>query len=201
MPNWCYTDITISRPANRGGMQELYDALLEATKHESTIKSDFGPMWLGNLVEKLLDTDPLDCDKYRCRGILTQFEINEDADEISIGTETAWGPMLKMWIDIIEKYVPSAKLIYVTEEPGWEVYQTNDPEFQNSYYVDSWSENVESEYIASEDYVRRIASTLSGKDCNKIADIDSVLQMVAELENPNVSIHKWDYSEDLSKAV
>ncbi len=199
MPNWCYTDISISRPAKDGGVKELYDKLLEATARDSSVENDFGKMWLGNIVEKLLKEDPVS-GGYECRGTLCQFDMTEAEDEINLGTETAWGPMLKMWLDIIDKYCPGAEFVYTAEESGNGLYQTNDPDYIGKYYVDSWENEVEAEWVASEDYVRSTARKLTGKKCDRRTKIENVVEMVNDLEK-EIYINKWDYNPDLSEAV
>ncbi len=146
----------------------------------------------GSLVEKLLKTDPLS-HTYECRGDMTDFELYSE-DELFVGTETAWGPMFGMWIDMIEKYIPGATLTYTAEEPGCGLYLTNDPDYENKYCVDSWGSEVSSEWVASENYVREVGRKLTGKKCDRRTKIDKVVELINDsYDEYEVAVHKWDY--------
>ncbi|MBQ6128714.1 MAG: hypothetical protein IJI51_03550 [Lachnospiraceae bacterium] len=196
MPNWCSTDITIRR-AKEQGAKPLFD-LIEKWQREGTkIKNSWDNQWLGLLVEKGLGANPLS-HEYECRGMFYDLELSPDEEEITVRTETAWCPMLKMWIHLIDRHLPGDKLIYVAEECGCEIYQTNDPEYEGMYYIDSWGE-VETKWIADEKAVRQTVNKLTGKDVSKM-DIDKVIKLVS-FEGHEVSIHKWDYDSDISWAA
>ena len=105
---------------------------------ESDIKNDFGKKWLGNIVRKA----GFDYDEVDCRGRIVKMGIIEETEDkanawFSISTESAWRPMLEMWHLILGKYAPSCKYIYVAEEPGTDLFWTNDMygEFFNEHFV------------------------------------------------------------------
>lgn len=198
MPNWCYTSIQITRPASSGGVKPLYDAIEAAMSAESYFKNRFGKNWLGNIAEKLLDINPLDSD-YRCRGTLCEYELSEGEEEIQLFTETAWGPMLKMWLALIDKYVPCAELFYTAQESGCGVYMTNDPTYENRYYIDSWSWDIESDHEATEDDVRALGKRLTGKKCDRRTKIDAVISQIYDVCD-EICINAWNYDADLSCA-
>ena len=192
--------MTISRNKQDGGVKELYDQILKATELGSTVKNDFGKTWLGTLVERLLGVDPRDPDKYICRGTLCSFGLNEEGSEICLETDTAWEPMLKMWIDIVDKYSPGAEILYTAEEPGNGIYYTNDPEYENKFCINSWVDDIESDFCASEDTIRKLARKLTGKKCDRRTGIEKVVDMIHNASD-DVYINPWDFDTDLSWAV
>lgn len=136
MPNWCYTQITISHDDQKE-IDKLYN-LIEEWTSKNYKQSDFGNYWLGNIVGNS-GIDTWDGDfKIRCRGRL--FDLNKSEKELYIATETAWTPMLRMWLKILEKYSPDAQLIYTAEEPGCCIYVTNNLDLKDKYIIDDWSD-------------------------------------------------------------
>lgn len=136
MPNWCYTQITISHDDQKE-IDKLYN-LIEDWTSTNYKQSDFGNYWLGNIVGNS-GIDTWDGDfKIRCRGRLCDF--NKSEKELCIATETAWSPMLQMWLKILERYSPDAQLIYTAEEPGCCIYVTNNADLENKYIIDDWSD-------------------------------------------------------------
>ena len=138
MPNWCMTTIKFTGAFD--DVTNLHDRIVKYTSEE-LLKSDFGPMWLGNVVLgfELCKPENLDAeDSPRCRGSITSitevYHPTEDGESyFYIDTETAWRPMLKMWTSIIDKEYPSEnpdikriQISYIATEPGNELYSTND---------------------------------------------------------------------------
>lgn len=138
MPNWCTTTIKFTGAFD--DVTNLHDRIVKYTSEE-LLKSDFGPMWLGNVVLgfELCKPENLDTeDSPRCRGSITSitevYHPTEDEDScFYIDTETVWEPMLKMWSMIIDKEYPSEdsnekriRITYIANECGGELYTTND---------------------------------------------------------------------------
>lgn len=84
---------------------------------------------------------------YRCRGSIqyTDDFCDDDEDEefsfFSFTQEDAWTPCLLMWKEIIARNYSDANgplilIWYQTEEPGNEIYFTNDTE--RNFYPDTW---------------------------------------------------------------
>ena len=138
MPNWCVTDITIHHE-NEKELEIFYEKLDEWLNH-AYMENDFGS-WLGNIVGNS-GIGTIDTGKetdLRCRGSV--IYISEPSDgELTISTETAWVPMIKMWVKLLDKYLPDAELIYTAEEPGCEIYYTNDPSIAGIYMFDIWDD-------------------------------------------------------------
>ena len=100
MPNWTITRITINH--DDGNKLKEFEKLINEWTSKNYMENGFGLQWLGNIVgnsgigtiDKNLETD------LRCRGSITWIEC--EGNQLLIDTETAWVPMLKMWIKLKE---------------------------------------------------------------------------------------------------
>ena len=139
MPNWCTTEYYVV-----GSKKELSDLNEKMEKlenrKESLVKNDFGNTWLGNLVESLGG----DWEKVYCRGQWMCRVYNKENNSLTFTTETAWKEMSE-WREFIESCYKTIKILFVTEEPGCGIYQTNDlgGVFFKDKYVLDYTEDVE----------------------------------------------------------
>ena len=190
MPNWCHTDIYI-HSENKNQLSEL-DMLIDEWTKENYMDNGFGLDWLGNIVGNsgigTVDTNP-ETD-LRCRGRLEYKDFYENT--LHITTSTAWAPMLKMWQKLVDKYVPDAEIIYSAEEFGNGLLETNDPVYDGLYYIDSLRDDVETDYEATEDDVRKVLQKLLGTDEN---DLDDLLWALDDSNIDDIYIHKWIIGE------
>lgn len=205
MPNWCYNDITIIGPTEEDA-QKFYKNLEEWTS-KNYKDNDFGLHWLGNIVGNSGLDDPVN-GKYECRGSIAYMDC--DSDEISIQTETAWGPMNDMWTALIERDMPDGEFYYMAEEPGMGVYCTNRSELDGKYYYDYWCDDSELtddelERLKNCELAQQTDDEMSYKDVEKM-----ILELIPVNKKPETeeelfklwnesnfsstaSIHKWDY--------
>ncbi len=201
MPNWCSSWITISRPAEEGGVFVLYDKIQSWIKEGTKIENSWGNDWLGLLVEKGLDMDPTSEKSYECRGAFYDLNLSKDGDEMTVNTETAWAPMMDLWFEICRKYIPGSQILYDAEEPGCGLYVTNNSDHEGTYYIDSWNDDIESIMFATEHDVRDVVERLQkGKisreklDSMKINEVTELIDV-----DDNISINEWEY--DYSSGV
>ena len=132
MPNWCVTNITIKTP----NAENLVENIKKWTTKDF-YKNDFGNKWLGNVIagSNIAEYDGKNFytpekKQISCKGWIDYFFIGGNSffigkdvtNEVHISTETAWGPYLQMWLKIIDKYYPEAKLTYCAEEINMGVY-------------------------------------------------------------------------------
>lgn len=193
MPNWCSTNIIIYHDDSE--KLKHFDKLIdEWTSKENNHGNGFGLSWLGNIVlnsgigtvDEGKETD------LRCRGDITNKDLYEY--QLHINTETAWVPMLKMWVKLLEKYLPDAVLTYTAEESGCELFYTNDPDYEDKYFLDIWDlEGVESSWEYSEDDVKEILNQLLNTN---ETDVNVLIDKVYKSKYfGTLSIHKWSYAE------
>ena len=193
MPNWCTTDIKIF--PNEKSIQKLaklYELIREWT-FDSEQPNDFGTTWLGNVVlRSSIGSIDLE-DKYfvNCRGSIDYIELNNNM--LSISTTTAWTPCLKMWQKICDKYLDKDyELVYVAEEPGCDIFATNDSSYVGKYILQSYCDNIESQDCLSEadlvQFLRRFLKTNNEK-LDRLLDINSKSQPNEDF----FALRKWEF--------
>ena len=192
MPNWCFNKITINHESETE--LEKLSKLIDEWTSKDYMENGFGHNWLGNIVLGS-GVGTVDTDKetdLRCRGTITYSEVC--GNQLIIDTETAWSPMLQMWVKVIDKYLPDAELIYSSEECGCGLYSTNDPCMKDCYIIDSWDmDDIEPDWEASEETVRKTLQELL--DTTE-TDVEKLLKMFEESEySDGMSIHKWDFDD------
>ncbi len=204
MPNWCSTSIEFEGKPSL--IKDLHEKVTAYTD-KSFIKTDFGSNWLGNILYGFNMEDRIDNKdpalQLRCRGEISDIndirKINEDISTFTIWTETAWCPMIKMWLEIIKKYYDNAiKIYWIAEESGNCLYETNDIlHFLNDRYFiemcinDDWT----SEYAATEEEALKIINNFlkennlpigdkldDFRDCEYEEDYKSIYIYIRELE-------------------
>lgn len=120
MPNW--TDTTYKFKGTKEQAQDLKRKLdcLQSCE-EPRVKSDFGNMWCGCLVDILGGK----WDEVPCRGEICEHEI--DGDTVTMRIEFAWSepPAFRHFI---ESRYEGSKVFYTDEEPMMGIFNTNDAE-------------------------------------------------------------------------
>ena len=190
MPNWCVNYISIKNE-NEEELKRL-EALIDECTASERIPTDFGPKWLGNIVIGAeLDTWNEETHNFenntRCRGRLESMEVQENC--LDIQTETAWGPMMRMWLKLLEKYSPESELQFTAVETGMGVYMTTEDMYLGRYYIDSIRTGVEPDMEATEDDVRKVIQELCETD---ETDIDKLMSTFEGMGFDDVWIHKWE---------
>lgn len=127
-----------------GSRKEVSDLNKKMEKLEnrkkSLVKNGFGNTWLGNLVKYLGG----DWENVYCRGEWISREYNKENNTLTFTTETAWREMNE-WRKFIESCYKTIRILFVTEEPGMGIYQTNDLEgiFFKAKYILDYGEDME----------------------------------------------------------
>ena len=191
MPNWCLTTITIEN----ANVDELikFNSLLDKWTSKNYMENDFGLNWLGNVVGNsgIGTVDEGKESDMECRGHIIYRELVNNL--LFVETETAWVPMLELWMKLLDKYLPNAELTYTAAEGGCGIYSTNDPTLIGMYYIDSFSDEIETETIATENAVRQLLQYLLN---TSEPDIDKLIVLLEGSEyQDELQIHKWEYRE------
>lgn len=131
MPNWCFTKYVLE--GNEQETKALYELMKELeAKEKPAVPNGFGTTWLGCLVKALGG----EWESIRCRGTWEYIELENGI--LNITTDTAWAPCNETF-DFICKKFQSLRYYYQAEEPGLELYTTNDADgdfFLDRYLVD-----------------------------------------------------------------
>ena len=94
-----------------------------------------------------------DWNDVRCRGSWNGLEM--DGDVLKFSTETAWAPCSETF-DLVREAFPNLRYYFQAEEPGMEVYETNDEfgtYFSDRFFLDACSPEEEylSEYFETQE--------------------------------------------------
>lgn len=192
MPNWCYTNIEI-HTEDKDAMEEFYQKLQDWTS-VNFINNGFGLKWLGNIVGNsgIAEIDETGNSSIPCRGYIIDMCLLDAHKTIQICTETAWTPMLKMWLLLMKEYLPDAKIIYSADEPGCEICATNDNDLAGRYLIDSWDalEGYEGFALSEKELVEILQEILISEETN----ISHLCDLLDESDYSNyISIRQWEY--------
>ena len=193
MPNWCYTTYKcVGKPED---IKSLNNALVSIDKGKnSLIKNGFGKYWLGNLVVKLGGN----CEDYRCRGEILDYELSKDGTMLIITQQTAWCEQEGVRRVIEEKF-PGIKVYYQDEEPGCEHYVTNSHEyFPERYYLDS-SEDVHEYYESLESAARDVSDIVGHKVEPDVDSINKALDDYVDSQDDEdmfYALHEFELVDD-----
>lgn len=191
MPNWC--DCVYKCVGDPKEVRSLHKVLKYIDKRKTSIVDNgFGKWWLGNLVTKLGGN----WEKYRCRGEIIYYELNDNV--LTIDQSTAWCEQEGVR-QIIEEKFPSIKVYYREEEQGCGVFYTNDSSgeyFPERYYLDSYDD---SEYFRTIEEAAMYVSEIVGKIVPPTEkDITQALDGYTEQQdNENIwySFHEFEVVE------
>ncbi len=199
MPNWCFTTIQIQHKDQT--VLEKLDSLLDEWTSRNYCENDFGLNWLGNIVGNS-GIDNMDKGDFTlsCRGRI--YDRMLCPNELQFHTETAWRPMLEMWVVLCEKYAPGADIIYTAEESGNGIYLTNDPDLVNKFVVEDYEEDEDvtkafEEHLgdyhweATEQDVRNFLLACLDRDDPNGASLDELLKEAYKKHRYAFSVHRW----------
>ena len=142
MPNWCYT--TYKCIGDPKEVRSLYKVINANSKRKTPrVKNGFGTLWLGCIIDALGEN----WENYRCRGEIIDYQLDDNV--LTICQNTAWCEQ-EGFRECIEKKFLSIKVYYREEEPGCEVFYTNDKKgdyFPERYFLDNYDEPLYFETI------------------------------------------------------
>ena len=189
MPNWCYTQYTIS------GEAEQLDAIDRMIKElesldKPRVENGFGKLWLGCIVD-YLGEDWHDID---CRGSVISYRYDEGGP-IVMDVEIAWveSPSFR---HLLEDKFEEIRVTHYSEEPGWAGYWTNDPDYPDKYYLDSCLSDIDSEYFGSLEEAADYLAEYEIKAEPTFESISHAVDEYGEEHDEYFSFHKIEYIDD-----
>ena len=194
MPNWCSNRISITGNS-KTKINNLYNLLIDWTSKVSK-ENSWKTNWLGNIVNfSGIGSD----ENINCRGSIDDIELYNNT--ISFWTETAWNPSFEMWFLICEKYLGEEgtdwNILYVSEEPGENIFCTNDPSIVDSYNIEVWEDNEwleEKVYEVSENYVVELLQRIL--NIENESNVDTLIEMFNdEYDDPPLVFRKFEYAD------
>ena len=161
MANWASTSYRIE--GSKEDLEKVYNVIDEfMSERRKPVEVDASNEWEGNIVRALGATDEQMKNNY-LRGFIEEYEM--DGDIIRIEAEEAWGTT--DFRHVLAQLMPELTIYYIVEEPGCEVYATNDADgkyFPERFYVDAYvNGDYQSEYFDTEEQAMTYVANLLGK--------------------------------------
>jgi hypothetical protein len=192
MPNWC--DTTYKCVGDPKEVRSLYKIIKANDRRKNPrVKNGFGKLWLGCIINALGD----DWEKLRCRGEITDYQLDDNV--LTIYQNTAWCEQ-EGFRECIEKKYPSIKVYYQEQEPGCDVFYTNDNSgiyFPDRYFLDSYDDWYYWQTI--EDAAKHISGIVGHEVNPTVKAIDDALedyQQEHEDEDLFYSFHEFEVVDD-----
>lgn len=145
MPDWCDTRMTIEGPKDQ--VENIRKLILQWTS-KNYAKNDFGHGWLGNVVLGAGFSYGGE-NRLSCRGSITEIgEVEEKEPGLyyfQLYYISAWEDVSETWQIILEKFAPSCKMYYCTEELEGDFFITNDKNkryYEEECIIDSYLEET-----------------------------------------------------------
>ena len=193
MANWASTSYCIE--GSKKDLKRLYK-LIDGfmTGKEKPFWEDSAENWLGNVIKALGATEEQMKNNY-LRGFIETYEL--DGDVLRIAAEEAWGTT--DFRHILKKLMPELTIYYIVEEPGFEVYATNDADrkyFTERFNVDACVDGHDYwEYFQEEKETMDYVASLLKKDNITEADITQ-WNMEHEEEGDFIHVHEFEIVEN-----
>ena len=192
MPNWC--DTIYKCVGDPKEVRLLYKIIKANDKRKNPrVKNGFGKLWLGCIIDSLGE----DWEKHRCRGSIYNYQL--DGNVLTLWQNTAWCEQ-EGFRECIEKKYPSIKVYYREEEPGCDVFCTNDVNgdyFPDRYFLDSYDDPLYYETI--EEAAESVSGIVGHKVQATVEAIEEALedyQEEHEDEDIFYSFHEFQICED-----
>lgn len=173
--------------------------------------SDFGYVWLGNIALGAgLPIDGENSNDFNCCGFvdyigsINTVHHNKGIYSLKIEYESAWRPANEIWETVFQKYAPSCHFYWYAEEPGSEVYMSNDiakKYFDHDYVLDC---NVSNDNVLAElnEWDRDVYAGDLKEVLIKVFGPKPIEELIASVHTMKFApceylrIHKVDYIEN-----
>ena len=158
MANWASTSYRIE--GSKSDLERVYGMIDNfMSERRKPVEENASKEWEGNVVKALGATDEQVSKNY-LRGFIQEYDM--DGDTIRIEVEEAWGAT--DFRHVLAQLMPELTVYYIVEEPGCEVYATNDDGgryFPEKFYVDACvNGDYQSEYFETEEQAMAYAAEL-----------------------------------------
>lgn len=132
--------------------------------------------WIGHFIQDI-GKDPETID---CRGWIQDYHFDEDDKILELYCETAWNEK-SAWRHFITSTYPDTQVYYTAEEPGMELYLTNDPSFEYWYKLEvEYYDGGEYEFKTAEELLREVCKIV-GCEVPIFCDDDTAYILALEI--------------------
>lgn len=181
MANWANTSYIIE------GTKEDLDRIWEAiTNPQRTPDADEG--WEGDVLNSLGIN--WDRDNLTMRGFIEQSY--RDKEGIHLEAEKAWERT--DFCKVLQEEFPNISIFWITEEPGMEIYATNDSKgkyFSSRYCLDAFLDiDYYSEYFDTKEEAFQYINKITKGKVNSQENIDEYNKQNKDTDN-FISLHKF----------
>lgn len=192
MANWASTSYRIE--GSKEDLEKVYNVIDEfMSERRKPIEVNASSEWEGNIIRALGATDEQMKNNY-LRGFIEEYEM--DGDIIRIEAEEAWGTT--DFRQVLAQLMPELTIYYIVEEPGCEVYATNDADgkyFPERFYVDAYvNGDYQSEYFETEEQAMTYVANLLGKKEVSKNELENWNECHEE-DNNFIYIHEFEIVE------
>ena len=197
MANWAFTSYAIEGPKET--LQKIEQAILHHDVEEGSSEN-----WEGNILHAL-DIKWLDRSQDRengkyMRGFISDSEPWYYNNTLRFDAKEAWG--ITDFDEVLMETFPDIKVYWVVEEPGMEIYQTNDKEgkyFKDRFYVDTCIEgNYQSEYFIYKSSVFKWLHDITNGRVKSEQDVEkfnSEYEVSDSMDENFIYIHEFEIIE------
>lgn len=187
MANWASTSYVIEGSKEEvSKVYQVIDDFMNGRKQPVSETASEG--WEGNIVKTLGATDK-QMKKY-LRGFIQYYDF--DGHVLRIDAEEAWGAT--DFYEVLAELMPNLIIYFCVEEPGCEIYATNDAEgkyFADRFYVESSVDNnYDYEYFTEKEDAMNYVAELMGRQNVTKEDLDKWNE---EQEDYDVYIYLHEY--------
>ena len=188
MANCCYVEYKCV--GKREQMKELLEALHLMMDREMPVENKWGKTWMGWLVSAFYG----DADAYTLRGRILDFKY--DKEVLTVIQETDWEEQRDMRV-FLKEQLPEVDIYYMEEEPGGEVFSTNDVEGRFFPYRYMLEGNDDSRHFCSIEEAAQIVADIVGHEVAAAKEeIDDALdEFMEEHEDEFFSFHHFDIGD------
>lgn len=192
MANWASTSYRIE--GSKEDLEKVYNVIDEfMSERRKPTEVNASSEWEGNIIKALGATDEQMKNNY-LRGFIEEYEM--DGDIIRIEAEEAWGTT--DYRQVLAQLMPELTIYYIVEEPGCEVYATNDADgkyFPERFYVDAYiNGDYQSEYFETEEQAMTYVANLLGKKEVSKNELENWNECHEE-DNNFIYIHEFEIVE------
>ena len=119
-------------------------------------------------------------------------------NEIGVMTDSKWTPYPNAWEDIAKTFDENVNVYYETEEPGCEIYASNDPDYVGHFIIDVCDDSEFPEGVSLGWGPHSRAETISALQKLLEADDDDISALLHKLVNSKYSeavyVHEIEYT-------
>lgn len=119
-------------------------------------------------------------------------------NEIGVMTDSKWTPYPKAWEDIAKTFDENVIVYYEAEEPGCEIYASNDPDYVGHFIIDVCDDSEFPEGVSLGLGPRSRAETIAALQKLLETDDDDISALLHKLVNSKYSeavyVHEIEYT-------